>query len=228
MKTKSKNTIHIAVADDHKLFRKGLVALLNDKSCFDVVLEAYDGIELFSKLDELESSDNHKPDILLLDLKMPNQNGFDCLEKIKDSYSWLNVIVVSMFEEPAYVIKAIKAGAKSFILKSEDPKIVIEAIESVYNSGFYINDRLGESLINNLKTTTKPTMNTKLMSTDLSTLEMRVLELICDGMTNQEISKAIFKSVRTIEGYRQRLLEKTHNKNTASLVAWAIRNNIVE
>jgi len=228
LKTKSNNTIHIAVADDHKLFRKGLVALLNDKTNFKVVLEASDGIELFTKLDVLSASDDNRVDVLLLDLKMPNQNGFECLEKIKDSFSGLNVIVVSMFEEPAYVIKAIKAGAKSFILKSEDPKIVIAAIESVYNSGFYINDRLGESLINNLKTTAKPSMNTKLISTDLSAQEVKILEFICDGLTNQEISKAIYKSVRTIEGYRQRLLEKTHNKNTASLVAWAIRNNIVE
>jgi len=159
---------------------------------------------------------------------MPNQNGFESLIILKENYPATHVIILTMYDESPYIIKALKNGAKGFVLKSAKPNELISAIKTVHNNEVFINDHLTSSLLKNLKNSKAKRSNALIYNLTLSRIEEEVLEYICNGLTNQEIASKIYKSKRTAEGYRQKLLDKTNNKNTAALVAWAFRNGYVE
>jgi DNA-binding NarL/FixJ family response regulator len=215
--------IKIGIVDDHTLFRAGLTRLVNSFNNCQVMFQAGNGQELLDKLTE------HKDiELILLDLKMPVMGGLEALEKIKPLYNELKVLVISMHDDIPFVVQAMKKGANGYILKDIDAEELNTAINKVMDLGFYVNDKLSKVLIHGLTTDEgKKKRNIKLNEA-LTVIEQEILELICQGLTSQEIADKIFRSRRTIEGHKQRLLDKTHTKNTPALVAWAFRHGIVE
>lgn len=215
--------IKIGIVDDHTLFRAGLARLVNSFNECQVIFQAGNGQELLDKL-----SEHNDIELILLDLKMPVMGGLEVLEKLKPNYKDIKVLVISMHDDIPFVVQAMKKGANGYILKDIDADELNTAIMKVMELGFYVNDKLSKVLIQGLTTDDGKKKRNLRLNEALTDIEQEILEWICQGMTSQEIANKIFRSRRTIEGHKQRLLDKTNTKNTPALVAWAFRHGIVE
>ncbi|MDN3550987.1 response regulator transcription factor [Mucilaginibacter aquaedulcis] len=213
------STIKLGIIDDHKIFRNGLKATLEDCENLDLILEASNGKELVGLLaDKL-------PDVLLMDIKMPEMDGIQTATYVHQHYKHIKILALSMFNEDKYIVDMMKAGASGYLLKNAEPEEIIEAISTVYHKGFYFNEHLSITLIKQLVVNDHADQaNNK---ADLNEREIEVLKLVCQECSNQEIADKIFLSVRTVEGYRARLFEKTNSKNLVGLVIYAIKRGII-
>ncbi len=214
--------ISIAVADDHALFRRGMVSLLNNMNDdFAVVIEASNGQELIDAL-PLEM-----PNVILMDLQMPVLDGIRATEQIKKTYPHIKVIVISMHDEDQFVTRLMELGANGYLLKDADPDEVEKAIYTVVKEDYYYGAFLIKVMHNRFTQKPSKREQTKLLlPVDLSDRELEILKLICEGQTTPQIADMLFISTRTVEGHRNRLMEKTGTKNVAGLVAWAVRNGV--
>jgi len=214
--------ISIALIDDHLIFLDALEKYLEKVKNFNVVYKATSGEDFISYLD----SSNLNVDIALLDIKMKGMSGLECLEVITKKYSTVKVIMVSMFHDSLFINEAVSKGAMSFIPKDIDSEVLVRAINSVNDNGFYVYDELSKYLVSNLE----KAQSSKYIDDPLKRItktEFEVLKYLCQGYTANEIGDMLFKSKRTIEGHKQRMLDKTQMKNTVSLIAWAFRKGIV-
>jgi len=212
--------INLAIADDHKIFRNGLKATLEDCSDFNLLIEASNGKELIGQLS------TQVPDVILMDIKMPEMDGMQTTAYIHQNFKDIKVLALSMHNEDKYIVDMMKAGASGYLLKNAEPEEIIEAIATVHNKGFYFNEHLSVTLIKQLVGPGHAD-NASQQSVDLNDREVEVLKLVCQECSNQEIADKIFLSVRTVEGYRARLFEKTGSKNLVGLVIFAIKRGII-
>ena len=212
-------TCKIIIVDDHHLFRNGLKLLLNGIENFKVISEAENGIELLEIL-----SKNGIPDVILLDIEMPKMNGIETAEKVLELYPEAKIIVLSMYGDEEYYYKMINIGAKGFLLKNSNINDVESAIVSICNGGNYFSAELLLNTIKNIKKINKQAETDSV----LSEREIEILIDICKGLSNQEIANKLFISKRTVDKHRANILEKTNSKNTANLIMYSIKNNIVE
>ncbi len=220
---KNTNMLKLAIADDHELFRKGFISMLNAVSDFEFVLEASNGQELLDKLP------TNMPDIVLMDLQMPVMDGMQATEIIFEKYPDVKVIVVSMYDEDRFVIHMLEKGVQGYLLKDTSPDEVEKAIRRVSEEGFYYSDFVSRAMhrkMVNRMPTKQPFFNSA-SNVGLSNREQEVLQLLCDGLSTTEISEKLFISSRTVEGHRLRILEKTGTKNTAAAVAFAYKNHLI-
>ncbi|HOK51559.1 MAG TPA: response regulator transcription factor [Bacteroidales bacterium] len=211
--------IRIVLADDHTLFRNGLKLLLLNNSDMQVVGEASDGNELLALLTKVPC------DVVLMDIEMPGLNGFDATQIIAKQYPHTRVISLSMYGEEEYYYRMIEAGARGFLLKSSEINEVSEAIRRVAKGETYFSSEILYNVVKNIQTVVSKVDNALI---HLSQREKEVLELICRGMSNQEIADQLFISKRTVEKHRANLLAKTNTKNTAQLVMFAVENKLIE
>ncbi len=213
--------IKYAIADDHPIFRQGVIFALSTIPELKLVLESANGEEL------LKGIPKHSPDVILLDVKMPVLNGIQTIKEIRKNDQTIKIIIISMYEDDNNIIELMEAGANGYVLKNSEADEIIKAIFTVYETGYYFNDFVNKALLKKLihKTHIKPLFPQKI---ELTNRELEVLKLICAEQTAIEISKQIFLSPRTVEGIRTRLLEKIGVKNTAGLVMYAVKNKIVE
>lgn len=213
----------IILVDDHTLFRKGLRTLLDNNSEFEVIAEYSDGKEF---LDGLLSS-SEKPDVVLLDIEMPNMNGIAATEKALQIDPEIKIITLSMYGDEDYYFKMVSLGVKGFILKNSEIKEVIEAVKTVIGGGSYFSQELLFNLVSNLKSA--PAESHEHISDEiLSAREKEILLHICKGESNSEIAENLFISKRTVDNHRSNIMAKIGCKNTANLVVYAIKNNLVE
>lgn len=210
--------INVFLVDDHKLFREGLKLLLGTVDFIGKIYEAGSGKEF------LERIKNTDCDIVLMDIQMPEINGIETTEKAMKIKPDLNIIALSMYGEEMYYYKMIDAGAKGFLLKDSSVEIVSEAIETVYEGSSYFSEELLFSILKNMRSKKR----SEELVGDLSQREMEILYYVCQGLSNQEIADELCISKRTVDKHRGNLLSKTQCKNTASLVMFAIKNNLVE
>lgn len=211
--------INLAIADDHKIFRNGLKAMLEDCPDLNLIMEASNGKELIGQLA------TRTPDVILMDIKMPEMDGMQTTSHIHQNFKDVKVLALSMHNEDKYIVDMMKAGASGYLLKNAEPEEIIEAINTVFNKGFYFNEHLSVTLIKQLVGPghdSAPQQNI-----ELNDREIEVLKLVCQEYSNQEIADKIYLSVRTVEGYRARLFEKTGSKNLVGLVIFAIKNGII-
>ena len=208
-----KQKIQVAIVDDHQLFRNGLKFIIGNESEMEVVIEASNGKEFLFYLDNL------KPDVVLMDISMPEMDGVETTKRSLEKYPDLHILVLSMYSDVEYYNTMIDLGVKGFILKDIDNKELIDAIHKVFNGGNYFSQELLLRLIKN-----KP----EGPGIELTKREKEVLELICKGYSNQQISEELYISQRTVERHRSSLLNKTDSKNSVSLVVFAIKNNLVK
>jgi DNA-binding NarL/FixJ family response regulator len=211
--------IKVVIADDHKLFRKGIRALLEDFDFIDEINEASNGLELIELLEKMESL----PDVILLDLRMPVMDGVEAQQKIRILYPDIKVIILTMEDDEQYILHLINEGVNGYLLKNTDPDEVEFAIQKVVEKGFYFSEDISKLVMKGLVRKDKHDLSVVL---DLNERELEILKLICKEFTASEIADKLNLSVRTIEGYRQKLLEKSGAKNMAGLVVFAIKNNL--
>lgn len=215
------NRIKLVIADDHNLFRKGMTAMLNQIADFELIGEAANGKELLDLLARVT------PDIALLDLQMPVMDGVETTEHIQVHYPNLKVIIVSMHEEDRFIIHLLEKGVNGYLLKDSEPGEVENAIRRVMADGFYYSDFVSKALHRKVITRAAPPAPLFNSKVQISPREMEVLQQLCEGLSTLEISEKLFVSPRTVEGHRLRLLEKTGTKNTAGLVAYAFKNDLL-
>jgi DNA-binding NarL/FixJ family response regulator len=211
--------INLAIADDHKIFRNGLKATLEDCADFNLIIEASNGKELIGQLA------TRTPDVILMDIKMPEMDGMQTTAHIHQNFKDIKVLALSMHNEDKYIVDMMKAGASGYLLKNAEPEEIIEAIATVHNKGFYFNEHLSVTLIKQLVGPGQADAGQQ--NIELNDREVEVLKLVCQEYSNQEIADKIFLSVRTVEGYRARLFEKTGSKNLVGLVIFAIKRGII-
>lgn len=215
------NNFKLAVVDDHTLLRKGLVELLQGKGMdYEVVLEAKDGVEFFAKLNP-----QNLPDVILMDINMPNLDGYRTAEQLKRQYPELHILALSMYDDESAIIGMLRSGARGYILKDSEPMELKCAIESIAKTGVHYSEMVSGTLIHSLLSGHPGVPNNnELLS--LNEKEREFLKLCCSEMTYKEIAEKMHLSPRTIDGYREQLFEKLQVKNRVGLVLFAIRSNI--
>ena len=216
------NTIRIALADDHALFRKGMMAMLQTIDDFEIVGDAANGKELINIIPHV------RPDVVLLDLQMPVMDGVQTAEVIHARFPNVKMVVVSMHEEDRFIIHLLEKGVHGYILKDSDPEEVENAIRRVLDDGFYYSDLVAKAM--HRKVVTRQSQKQPLLfnsKLQISQRELEVLQFTCQGLSTTEIGEKMFVSPRTVEGHRLRLLEKTETKNVAALVAYAFKNDLI-
>jgi len=216
--------INIAIADDEQLFRKGIRFLLEREANFNVLFEAENGKELIDFVTNTEEF----PDVILMDLKMPEINGIEATKIIHKTHPDIKIIALTSYDGKSFITNMIDVGASSYLLKNTSPKTVIRTINEVYEKGFYYDEKvltiIHENIISSSGTRIKSDLDKKL----LSKRELAILELICEQYKTSEIAEKLFISPRTVEGHRNNLLLKTRSKNVAGLVIYGIQKKLIE
>lgn len=209
----------IIIADDHTLFRNGLRGLLNSCPEFNVIGEASDGRELLTLLE------GDVPSVVLLDIDMPIMDGAEAAKCAIKSNPDIKIITLSMHSDEDYYFKMVSLGVKGFLLKSSSFDEVKMAITTVADGGSYFSQELLCDLVGSLKSIDKDCAE---CCETLSQRELEILLLICSGLSNNEIADKLYISKRTVDKHRANILGKTNSKNTANLVVYSIKNQLVE
>jgi len=217
MKTKQ---IKIILADDHEIFRDGFKSMLRKQPSIEMIGEAANGDELVKLTRQL------LPDVVVTDIKMPKMDGLEAAKIIAREFPRIGIIALSMIDEETLIIDMLEAGAKGYLLKNAHKTEIIEAIKAVKDHHVYYCDGTSAKLTKMIAKSDKIPFNRKAPKPELSQKEIDVIQLVCEEMTNKEIADRLNLSIRTIEGYRDRILEKIGAKNSAGIVVFAIRNKI--
>ncbi|WP_276497018.1 response regulator transcription factor [Pontibacter litorisediminis] len=215
------HTIRIILTDDHRIVREGLACLLHSEAAIEVVGEAANGKELLELL-------RHTPaDVVLLDVQMPIMDGYETLELLKEHHPEVRVVILTMQDNAIALHRLMECGATSYLLKDASRVELCSAIKLAAKGTAFISSGMS---IKMLQKVLRPTADGAVENTtvkELSKREVEVLTLISDGYTNAEIAEKLFTSKRTIETHRQNILEKTHTKNTAHLIKYAMQRNLI-
>ncbi len=214
-----KKPIHIAIVDDHVIVRQGLISLLAEYEEVNILFDANNGKEL---MDNLKSS---KPDIVLLDIAMPIMNGKEALEKMQLKYPKIKVIVMSQYFHDEHIIEFIKAGASAFLPKNCDIDKLLDAINYVFEHGYYYDNKISAVMASLLKKT--PIDNKVVADTEFTKQEIKIMKLVCVKKTNAEIADELHVSIRTIESHRYNISKKTNTTKTIDLIEYATKNGIL-
>jgi two-component system, NarL family, invasion response regulator UvrY len=213
--------IKVALTDDHVLLRNGLAGLVSNLG-YEVKFECSNGKELISKLDK-----NDLPDLVLMDINMPEMNGYDATLWLKHHFPLVQVLALSMYDDENAIIRMLKNGAKGYIMKDADPLELKHAIDDVMTKGVHYSELVTGRLLHSIYNVDEPGNSTKQML-DLNERELEFLKLASTEMTYKEIAEHMHLSPRTIDGYRDALFEKLNIKNRVGLVLFAIKHNIVQ
>jgi two-component system response regulator DegU len=216
-----RNKIKVVIADDHKLFRKGIIALLSDLDFIGEIEEAANGAELL----ELLANMKILPDVILLDLRMPVMDGVEAQQKIGKLYPDIKVIILTMEDDEQYILHLINEGVNGYLLKNADTDEMEKSIQKVIEQGFYFSEDISKLV---MKSLIRKDKNDTAINFDFNERELQILELICKEFTTAEIADKLCLSDRTIEGYRQKLIDKANVKNIAGLVVFAVKHNLVQ
>jgi NarL family two-component system response regulator LiaR len=210
--------IRILIADDHALVRKGLITLITSEPGIEVAGEAADGVEVVLKARSL------KPDVILLDMVMPRQNGLEAILQIKGEDPQARILVITSFAEDQMVFPAIKAGALGYLLKDSSPQQLIQAIYDVYNGESSLHPTIALKVIRELnRSTDRP-----LTGDPLTARESVILKLVAQGLPNQEIAARLVISERTVGNHIGNILSKLHLANRTQAALYALREGIAD
>jgi DNA-binding NarL/FixJ family response regulator len=212
----------IAIVDDHTMFRKGLMALINLFPGYEVLFDAGSGEECIRKLQA-----GAAPDILLLDIAMPVMDGYAVAARVRDHYPEIRILALSTMDAETAIIRMIKNGAKGYVLKDADPAELKQAFDEVLSLGYYYNDLVSRKIVRSVNLLADEKSDIGTMAR-LSERELTFLRLACSEKTYLEIAGEMFVSERTVDGYRDALFRKLGVSTRVGLVLYAIRNGIVQ
>jgi two-component system response regulator DegU len=215
--------VQIALLDDHPLFRQGMRYILQSLPFVESVVEAGTYAELLALCRQ------RLPDVLLLDLQMPGMDGPEVAERLLAEFPGLKIIVLSMFSADKFITQMMKLGARGYLPKDVNQQELTQALEAVLTTGNYFSERVSRALVRGVQQPTRQPATTLLTDeVHFTKRELDVLRLICEGRTTAEIAEDLFLSNRTVDGHRQRLLEKTGSPNVASLGVYAVRHGLLD
>jgi DNA-binding NarL/FixJ family response regulator len=207
--------IKLLLADDHPLIREGFKSLLGGNDAFEVVGEAANGLEVVSSIDKVQ------PDVVLMDIHMPEMNGLQVIEKLRKSHSGTRFVILSMHDEREYVMKALKAGADGYILKNVEAGELAQAIKTVHGGTKYFSAHVTNIIADSLA---HPPAETP----ELTPREKEILGLVANGQSTKQIADKLALSIRTVESHRINMLKKVGVSNTAELIKRSIELGILE
>jgi DNA-binding NarL/FixJ family response regulator len=209
--------IKVSIADDHKIFRDGIKMALKDREYLKILWEAEDGRDLMHKI-KLK-----QPDVLLMDIRMPEVDGVNAIGMIRKEYDDIKIIVLTMYDDQ----KMMEMGANAYLTKTTDPEEIYQAILTCMNDDFYFNDLVNKAVL--LKLQHKKAVKQFYPNpVKFSEKELKILKCIAEDKTTEEISKEVFLSPRTIETIRQNMKQKVGAKTIAGLVMYAMRNKLLD
>jgi len=225
-----KKKYNIAIVDDHNLFRKGLIKLISigDKNnIYNIVLEAENGTDLKKKLNI-----KNLPDIILMDIDMPDMDGYETVDWLRKFYPDINILVVSMFESREAIVRMIRLGVKGYLSKDIEVEDMHMALEAIASKGFYYSDLVSEVMVEAIRLGETSYDESVSSNPDawknLSENEREFIKLACTDMTYQQIADKMNLSPKTIDGYRESLFLKFSTKNRVSLAMYAVKNGLVK
>ena len=210
-------TIKIIIADDHAVVRKGLIQIIDETLDLQLIDQAGDGIELLEKLP------GQDVDVLLLDINMPGQTGWEVIHKVNHDYPDIKVVILSISSEENYAKQFYKAGAAGYLTKDSAPEQLVEAIRKVAGGGIYVSQKFAEKMVSGLKNDLD-----KAPHEDLSPRELQIFCMIGSGKTLTEIANELNLGIGTVETYRSRILAKTTLKNNAQITNYAFKNKLIQ
>jgi DNA-binding NarL/FixJ family response regulator len=217
------NKIKIMVVDDHDMFRDGIKLLLSSGDQAEVIAEARNGKEFLDKVNGL------KPDVVLMDIAMPEMDGVEATKHAHEKYPDMKILALTMFGDEKYYYQMIQSGIKGFVLKSSGISELLNAINQVSNGGNFFSNELLVKIIANMKSLKDTQINNNLDENEkLTPREIEVLREISLGFSNDEIANKLNISATTVRTHRMKLLSKTGCNNTASLMMYAIKNKIID
>jgi len=217
--------IQVILCDDHALIRRGIRDTLSDADDIQVVGEAGDYGELRTLMRTLASAEgaNGQPcDVLVLDINLPGRSGLDALHVLKDEGTAIKVLIVSMYPEDQYAIRALRAGAHGYVNKGGDPQLLVQAVRTVAQGRKYVTPEIAQMLVESLSAPASEHPHEKLSDRELQTLVM-----IASGKRLSDIATDLVLSPKTVSVYRARVLEKLQLTNNSELTVYAIRNGLV-
>jgi DNA-binding NarL/FixJ family response regulator len=216
------NTIYIAIADDHPMFRKGLTALINLFPGYQVLLTAANGKELIDTLNPAQL-----PHIILMDINMPEMDGYAATEWLHQHHPEIKVLALSTMDAETAIIKMVKSGAKGYVLKDADTEELKQAFDEVLHRGYFYNETITRKVMQAVTALTD-TKNKTGTFINLSDRELEFLKLSCTELSYKEIADKMCVSVRTVEGYRDALCEKLELKTRVGLAMYAVKNGLAK
>jgi two-component system nitrate/nitrite response regulator NarL len=207
------NTIRVVLADDHVFVRDGIKSLLENEANIEVVGEATDGLEAIKIVETV------KPDLLILDIRMPNLTGIEVVEKLRSQNNFVKIVMLSMHESEEYVLKSIRAGADGYLLKGSSKEEFLKAVQTVANGGKYFSGDISSILIGQLSNPVAAIESKQSLDEDMmiTKREKEILKLLLSGKGNKEIAEALDISKRTAEVHRFNLMKKLKVKNLMEL-----------
>lgn len=212
--------ITLALVDDHVLVRKGFASLLKEFDDMNVIIEASNGLEL------LEQLAYNQPDIILLDIEMPLMDGCQTAEILKEKYPQIKVIILTMYKDDCHLLQLMERGAKGFLQKEVESEILLFAIREVQKNGYYFDKHISTALAKKIAGAGNSANAGH--SDHLSEKELDIIRLVCEEYSNKEIAEKLFLSHRTIDTYREKIMQKIGAKNTAGVVMYAVRNDLIK
>lgn len=211
--------IQVAIADDHTLLRKALAKLVGSFENYSILFEANNGKEIKNKINE-----HLVPDLILLDVNMPEMDGFETAAWLNKNYPKIKVLALSMFSDERTIIRMLRQGAKGYIMKNIDPEELKIALDSVVTKNFYLSEEISGKIISGLH----KDVDREEEPTPLTQREKDFLRLICSEITYKDIAAKMYVSPRTVDEYRNSLFEKLKLRSRVGLVMYAIRNGLAE
>lgn len=213
-------TIKIAIADDHALFRRGMVSLLKSIEGFEMVLEASNGQELIDAIPQMH------PDLIIMDLQMPVMDGMKATEHIKKNWPDIKVIVISMHDEDQFVTHLMELGANGYLLKDTDTEEVELAIRTIIKEDYYYGPFLNKVMHRRFLDKSRKKEANLGNKIHFSERELEIIQLVCEGLTTVQIADKVCLSNRTVDGHRNSIMDKLGVKNTAGVVVYAVKNQL--
>lgn len=212
--------IKLYLVDDHKLFIKGIISLFEENSEMEVVGHAYSAKQFLNEPPVTE------PDVILIDINMPDMTGIELTRIIKEKNPKAKILALTMFEDILYIQKMIQSGANGYVLKSADMQVLIEAIKTVANGGKFWDAEIRNTILEKVGAIDSEEFK-DLNQNKLSKRELEILYLITKELSNSQIAEKLFISERTVETHRKNIMAKTKTSNTVGLVKLAIREGLV-
>ncbi len=215
--------IKIILVDDHQIVRDGIKALLTDVEDIDIISEASDHNVLREKLNL------QNPDIIIMDISLPEISGLELAKRLSESHPEIKVIILSMYTDEDFIFNAIKSGAKGYLPKNTTRKEIIDAIRAVYAGEEYFSESISNIILKSYVQKAKTVDNQPERSEDKLTIrEIEILKHFASGLSNQEIADKLFISIRTVESHKNHIMQKLELKSTVDLIKFAIKNKIVD